>query len=58
MTSPQPIFEQLAADVPPRKRSAFVVAATEEALRRKLLELKPDSPYLLSHPYTASATNR
>lgn len=44
MTSPQPIFEQLAADVPSGQRSAFIVAATEEALPRKLLQLEPDSP--------------
>jgi hypothetical protein len=44
VTFPQPMFEQLAADVPPRQRSAFIVAATEEALQRKLLELKSNSP--------------
>ena len=44
VTFPQPMFDQLVADVPPRKRSAFIVAATEEALRRKLLQLEPDSP--------------
>ena len=40
VTFPQPVFDQLVADVPPRKRSAFIVAATEEAMRRKLLELE------------------
>ena len=44
VTFPHPMFEQLAADVPRGKRSAFIVAATEEALRRKLLHLEPDSP--------------
>jgi hypothetical protein len=44
VTFPQPMLEQLAADVPRGKRSAFIVAATEEALRRKLLHLDPDSP--------------
>jgi hypothetical protein len=44
VTFPQPVFDRLAADVPPRKWSAFIVAATEEALRRKLLQLEPDSP--------------
>jgi hypothetical protein len=44
VTFPKPVFDQLAADVPPRKRSAFIVAATEEAMRRKLLQLEPDSP--------------
>jgi hypothetical protein len=43
VTFPQAVFELLVADVPPGKRSAFVVAATEDALRRKLLELGPDS---------------
>ena len=58
VTFPQPVFALLVADVPPGKRSAFIVAATEEALRRKLLDLKPDSPYLLSHAYTAPSTDR
>jgi hypothetical protein len=58
VTFPKPVFEQLVADVPPRKRSAFIVAATEEAMHCKLLQLEPDSPYLFSHPYTASATDR
>ena len=40
VTFPQPVFDLLAADVPPRKRSAFIVATTEEALRRKLLHLE------------------
>jgi hypothetical protein len=40
----QPVFDLLVADVPPGKRSAFIVAAIEEALRRKLLHLEPDSP--------------
>jgi hypothetical protein len=44
VTFPQPVFDLLVADVPPRKRSAFIVTATEEALRRKLLHLEPDSP--------------
>jgi hypothetical protein len=44
VTLPQLMLEQPAADVPPGKRSAFVVAATEEALRRKLLRLEPVSP--------------
>ena len=44
VTFPQPVFELLTADVPPGKRSAFIVAATEEALQRKLFKLKPDSP--------------
>ena len=44
VTFPQAVFDLLTADVPPGKRSAFIVAATEEALRRKLLHLKPDSP--------------
>jgi len=44
VTFPQPVFDLLVADVPPGKRSAFIVAATEEALRRKLLDLGPDSP--------------
>jgi hypothetical protein len=43
VTFPQPVFDLLVADVPPGKRSAFIVAATEEALRRKLLDLGPDS---------------
>ena len=54
MTFPQPVFELLTAEVPPRKRSAFIVTATEEALRRKLLELEPDSPYRLSRCARAS----
>ena len=44
VTFPQPVFDLLVADVPPGKRSAFIVAATEEALRRKLLHLEADSP--------------
>jgi len=44
VTFPQPVFDLLVADVPPGQRSAFIVAATEEALRRRLLELEPDSP--------------
>jgi hypothetical protein len=44
VTFPQPMFEQLAADVPTRQRNAFIVAATEEVLRRKLLQLESDSP--------------
>jgi len=44
VTFPQPVFDLLVADVPLGKRSAFIVAATEEALWRKLLELGPDSP--------------
>jgi hypothetical protein len=43
VTFPQPVFDLLVADAPPGKRSAFITAATEEALRRKLLELGPDS---------------
>jgi hypothetical protein len=58
VTFPQAVFELLVADVPPGKRSAFIVAATEEALQRKLLELGPDSPYLLSHAYVSAATDR
>ena len=38
------MFALLVADVPPGQRSVFIVAATEEALRRKLLHLEPDSP--------------
>ena len=34
VTFPQPVFELLVADVPPGNRSAFIVSATEEALRR------------------------
>ena len=44
VTFPQPVFDLLVAYVPPGNRSAFIVAATEEALCRKLLELGPDSP--------------
>ena len=44
VTFPQPVFDLLVADVPPGQRSAFIVAATKEALQRKLLELGPDSP--------------
>jgi hypothetical protein len=44
VTFPQPVFDLLVADVPPGKRSAFIVAATEEALRCKLLQLESDSP--------------
>ena len=58
VTFPQPVFDLLVADVPPVKRSAFIVSTTEAALRRKLLHLEPDSPYLLSHAYTAPATDR
>ena len=54
VTFPQPMFDLLVADVPRSKRSAFIVAATEEALRRKLLELGPDSPYRLSRCARAS----
>jgi len=43
VTFPQAVFDLLVMDVPRGKRSAFIVAATEEALRRKLLELGPDS---------------
>ena len=43
VTFPQPVFDLLVADVPLGKRSAFIVAATEEALRRKLLQLESDS---------------
>jgi hypothetical protein len=58
VTFPQPVFDLLVADVPPGKRSAFFVAATEEALRRKLFKLGPDSPYRLSHAYSAPSTDR
>jgi hypothetical protein len=44
VTFPQPVFDLLIADVPLGKRSAFIVAATEEALRRKLLHLEPVPP--------------
>ena len=44
VTFPEPVSKLLTADVPPRKRSAFIVAATEEALRRILREIEPDSP--------------
>jgi hypothetical protein len=44
VTFPQPVFDLLVTDVPPGKRSAFIGTATEEALRRKLLHLEPDSP--------------
>ncbi len=44
VTFPKPVFDRLAADVPPRKRSAFIVAATEEALHRRLLQLELDLP--------------
>jgi len=44
VTFPQAVSDLLTADVPPGKRRAFIVAATEEALRRKLLELEPNSP--------------
>jgi hypothetical protein len=44
VTFPQPVFDLLVADMPPRKRSAFIVAITEEAVRRKLPHLEPDSP--------------
>jgi hypothetical protein len=57
-TFPQPRFDLLVAEVPPGQRSAIIVAATEEALRRKLLERKSNSPYLPSHAYTTPTTNR
>jgi hypothetical protein len=44
VTFPHPVFDLLVADVPLGKRSAFIVAATEDALRRKRLHLEPDSP--------------
>jgi len=58
VTFPQPVFDLLVADVPLGKRSAFIVTATEEALRRKLLELEPDLPYLPSHAYVPATTDR
>ncbi len=44
VTFPQPVLDLLVADVPQGKRSAFIAAASEKALRRKLLHLEPDSP--------------
>jgi hypothetical protein len=34
---PEPVLELLETVVPPRERNAFIVAATEEALRRERL---------------------
>jgi hypothetical protein len=43
VTFPQAVFDLLVTDVPSGKRSAIIGTATEDALRRKLLELGPDS---------------
>ena len=59
VTFPQPVFDLLVADVPPGKRSAFIGTATEEGLRRKLLELGPDSRlFTRIWPRSCSARNR
>ena len=45
---PEPVLELLKAVVPPRKRNAFIVQATEQALRRerlrKVIEAQRENP--------------
>ena len=44
VTFPQPMFDQLVADVPPRKRSAFIVRGDRGGAAPQAAQLEPDSP--------------